>query len=187
MMKPRLILIMLPALLAGCGGSAETYKDREAAYDRSSECHQAREDSEDCRLAYEALIEIERGSTEDGEIDAYKEKYCSGLSHDDLLCEVGKVISLRIDQEQSARVQARVEHYLGNRSELRDQYNECGSMYYEEAGLERDGAWIGAAGVRKLHRAKSAFSEEFNEECRVAADAANRLKIEFAHYFVKVL
>lgn len=138
-------------------------------------------------MAYESLIGIERSSIKGGNVDKYKEKYCRGLSKDQLLCEVGKVISRVVKQEENDRAEARIDYYLNNRSELQKAYNECGRSYYEKAGLKRDGSWIGASGSSKLHKAKKTFSEDFNWDCEAAADAANRLDIEFAIYFVKTL
>lgn len=65
-MKLKLMPIMLIAFLVGCGNSADKYSDRQAAYNRSSECYQAREESKDCKMAYESLIGIERSSIKGG-------------------------------------------------------------------------------------------------------------------------
>lgn len=186
-MKFRLLPVALVVILLGCSNSDGEYSDREAAYNRSLECYQEREDSEDCNSAYRALIEIERDSISSGSVGAYKEKYCSGLSMDELLCEVGKAITLTVEQEEADRADSRVEYYLSNRSELQKKYNECGKAYYEEAGLVRDGTWIGASGSSKLFNAKKTFDDDFNWECEAAAEAANKLNIEFSDYFVKNL
>lgn len=161
-MKFRLLPVALVVILLGCSNSDGEYSDREAAYNRSLECYQEREDSEDCNSAYRALIEIERDSISSGSVGAYKEKYCSGLSMDELLCEVGKAITLTVEQEEADRADSRVEYYLSNRSELQKKYNECGKAYYEEAGLVRDGTWIGASGSSKLFNAKKTFDDDFN-------------------------
>lgn len=173
--------------LMGCEGSTGKFSSRESAYNQSLECYQSNDDSKLCQSAYDALIEYERSSIEDREVEDYKQKYCAGLNMDQLLCEVGRTITLIIEQEEKEKANAKIEHYLANRTELQSKYNECGEAYYEKAGLKRDGTWIGAFGSSKLHKAQQLFSDDFNWECRVAADAANKLNIEYALYFVETL
>lgn len=186
-MKAKLIALIMVAFLLGCENSAAEFADREAAYNRSLECYKANDGSDDCKLAYQSLIAIERRSVTKDTVEEYKNKYCSGLNADFLLCEVGKIIANEIQEEEYARFEARVDYYLNNRAELQKTYNTCGVKYYEKAGISRDGTWIGASGTSKLLEAMKTFSEDFNWECKASVNAANRLKIKYAHYFVETL
>lgn len=186
-MKLKILPIMLASVLLGCGNPADKYSDREDSYNRSLECYQTREESEDCNLAYRSLMDIERRGLGEGGVEKYKEKYCSGLRMDELLCDIGKAIAFTEERREADRAEARVDYYLSNRSELQKTYNNCGDAYYKKAGLTRDESWIGASGLSKFYKARKTFSEEFNWECDAAAEAANKLNIEHADSFVNIL